>query len=117
MGNLTEQLNMHALAALAKANEVRSLRAKDKNLIKLGRLDPVTVLLRPDPWWENARTVELLLSVDRVGRRKASVWLNRHDVAPTRRLGSLTPRQRAGLADAIESEQARQRKALDDRVL
>lgn len=111
------QLNVQALEALAKANEVRLRRADDKLLIKHGRLDPVTILMFPSPWWENARTVELLLSVDRVGRRKASVWLNRHDVAPTRRLGSLTPRQRAGLADAIESEQARQRKALDDRVL
>ena len=80
--------------ALARANEIRGARAKDKKLIKFTLLDPLTILDAPPVHWQNATVMELLMSMHRVGRLRALKWLEMAGVKEDRKLGDLTPHQR-----------------------
>lgn len=89
------------LEALAKANEVRSLRAFDKRLLESRELDARTILLSPPSYWEGARIAELLLAVPAVGHTKLKSILEKQSVSPSRTLGGLTEPQRARLAEEL----------------
>lgn len=104
---MSEQLTVQALEALAKAQEVRSKRAHDKRLIKLGRKDPTLIVSSPAWWWENAQVLELLIAVDKVGRSKAMKWLLHANVPSNRKLKSLTSRQRRALVVLLDREAQR----------
>lgn len=90
------------MASLARANEVRILKANDKREIRYGRLDPRSILRDPPPHWQNAPIGELLLSVPRVGRARMDNWLKIRRIAATRPLSGLTAHERASLAGTLE---------------
>jgi hypothetical protein len=98
---MTEELNLQAMEALAKANDVRIQRAADKREIRHGRLDPLSILELPPRHWQNAKVIELLLAMHRVGRRRAGSWLAMANVRPTLRLGEMSPMTRHRLAGYV----------------
>lgn len=94
------------MTALERANEIRIARADDKRKLNSGRLRPSTVLVEPLPaQWANAKIIDLMVSIQRVGRIKASAWLRSNRISATRKLVELTPAQRAKLAEALDAYQ------------
>jgi hypothetical protein len=98
---MPEELNVQAMDALVKANEVRSKRAQDKRQIRHGQLDPVQILERPPDHWATARIIELLLAMPRVGRQRAGKWLLMAEVAEQRQLATMPAAQRFRLAGYV----------------
>ncbi len=90
---VTQQLNVQALEALEKANMTRVLRAADKRAVKLGDLDPTSILMDPPEYWQSAKLIDLLLSMNRIGRRRANRWCKIEAISPAQRLDHLTERQ------------------------
>jgi hypothetical protein len=98
---MTEELNLQAMQALAKANEVRVQRAADKRKIRLKQLDPLTILEQPPRHWHNAKVIELLLAMPYVGRRRAGNWLSMANVSSSKRLIDMTPGMRHRLTGYV----------------
>jgi hypothetical protein len=89
------------LAALERANEIRSRRAAWKRDVKAGRCR-VGVVLAVTPWWmESMRVLDVLLSVPGVGHVKATRWLKLAGVSSRRSVGGLSLRQRAELVGLL----------------
>ena len=82
------------MAALQRANEVRSARAHLKRELKAGRVQIHGVLLDPPEYLQNAKVSELLLSVPKYGRVKVNGLLTRCRISPSKTLGGLSERQR-----------------------
>ncbi len=102
-----DQLNVEIMLRLTQANEVRFARSRDKKAIKHGRLTASTILKDVPTHWGSAQIIELLLAMPRVGRVKAQRWLNLEMISPSKRLDTLTPRQRAMLARHIDTWSSR----------
>lgn len=100
---MSDQLNIQAMDALAKANEIRMLRAAEKKMVRRGYLTVADVLARDEWYWRSARIIDLLLCVDKVGRVKAERWLRMEMISPERRVGVLTQRERTALVRHIET--------------
>lgn len=92
-------------AALAKAAEVRQIRAQVKQMLKTGEVTVADVL-------ERARTAEplakmkvseLIEAVPNIGKVKARRLMEQLDIAPTRRLRGLGPRQTEALLEKLRS--------------
>jgi hypothetical protein len=93
-----------SMTALERANEIRIARAKDKRELAGSRLKPSVVLNDPLPaHWSNAKIIDLMVSVPRVGRVKSAQWLRTNRISATRKLRELTPDQRVKLAEALDS--------------
>jgi hypothetical protein len=91
------------MQALARANRVRLARAELKRSIGRGELDVVEVI-RDSPWETESMTLaELLTSQRRWGRTRARKLLQALGLSENKRIGTLTPRQRALLASALGS--------------
>jgi hypothetical protein len=89
------------MEALARANRVRLARAELKRSIAKGDTDASTVV-RDCPWETESMTLaELLTSQRRWGRTRARKFLLGVALNENKRLGTLTPRQRALLATAL----------------
>jgi hypothetical protein len=89
------------MQALARANRVRLARAELKRSIARGDTDASTIV-RDCPWETESMTLaELLTSQRRWGRTRARKFLLRVALNENKRLGTLTPRQRALLASAL----------------
>ena len=87
------------MQALARANRVRLARAELKRSIGRGEVD-VGEVIRDCPWETESMTLaELLTSQRRWGRTRARKLLQALALSENKRLGTLTPRQRA-LLDA-----------------
>ena len=86
------------MQALARANRVRLARAELKRSIGRGEVD-VAEVVRDCPWETESMTLaELLTSQRRWGRTRARKFLLALALNENKRLGTLTPRQRALLA-------------------
>jgi hypothetical protein len=107
MEQLTEERLDQAFRALEVANGIRLARAADKKLIKVGRRDAAVILRNPPVHWRSAKVIDLLVSMNRVGRRKAGMWLKLHVISPTRRIEEMTKRERFALARNIDVWQGR----------
>ena len=90
-------------AALAKGNEIRSLRAQLKHDLKSQRITLLDVLETPPDWLDTAKVFDILLAAPKVGRVKASKALNRAGVSPSKTIGGMTDRQRHDLLDLLGS--------------
>jgi len=91
------------MQALARANRVRLARAELKRSIGRGEVD-VTEVIRDVPWETESMTLaELLTSQRRWGRTRARKLLQTLGLSENKRVGSLTPRQRAMMASALGS--------------
>lgn len=88
------------LAALERANRVRSARAALKRDLKAGRVALEQLLEDPPDWLLTARIGELLLAVPKLGSVKVRRRLALCAIAPSRTLGGLTVRQRRELLEA-----------------
>jgi hypothetical protein len=89
------------MQALARANRVRLARAELKRAIARGDVE-VAEVIRETPWESESMTLaELLTSQRRWGRTRARKFLLGLALSENKRLGTLTPRQRALLACAL----------------
>lgn len=89
------------MQALARANRVRLARAELKRSIGRGEAD-VAEIIRDCPWETESMTLaELLTSQRRWGRTRARKLLQTLALSENKRLGTLTPRQRALLNSAL----------------
>lgn len=88
-------------AALDKAVAARRVRAELKQMLKSGEVTLREVLERADADDVLARTrvQELLEALPGVGRVRAERTMQEVEIAPSRRLGGLGPRQRAALLE------------------
>ncbi len=89
------------MQALARANRVRLARAELKRSIGRGEMD-VSAVIRETPWESESMTLaELLTSQRRWGRTRARKLLQALSLSETKRIGTLTSRQRALLTSAL----------------
>jgi hypothetical protein len=89
------------MQALERANRVRLARAELKRSIGRGEAD-VAEIIRDCPWETESMTLaELLTSQRRWGRTRARKLLQAVALSENKRLGTLTPRQRALLTSAL----------------
>jgi len=81
------------------ATDVRRQRAEFKKRVRDGELTLCQALdiAVDDPVLSHIRVVDLLMSVRRVGEKKANAIMERHDIAMSRRCRGLGHRQLAGL--------------------
>lgn len=86
------------MQALERANEVRLARAELKRSIAQGDVD-IAELIQDCPWEIDSMSLaELLTSQRRWGRTRARKFLQNVGLNENKRLGTLTPRQRAVLS-------------------
>jgi hypothetical protein len=91
------------MEALARANRVRLARAELKRSIGRGEVD-VAEVIQDCPWETESMTLaELLTSQRRWGRTRARKLLQALALSENKRIGTLTPRQRALLTSALGS--------------
>lgn len=92
-------------AALAKAAEVRRIRAQVKELLRTGAATFTEVLDRADSDERLAkmRVSELIEALPNIGKVRSRRLMERLDIAPTRRLRGLGPRQKQALRDELGS--------------
>lgn len=89
------------MQALARANRVRLARAELKRSVGRGEVD-VAEVIRDCPWETESMTLaELLTSQRRWGRTRARKLLQALALSENKRVGTLTPRQRAMLTTAL----------------
>jgi hypothetical protein len=100
------------MQALARANRVRLARAELKRSIARGRLS-VAEVVRDCPWETESMTLaELLTSQRRWGRTRSRKFLLAISLSENKRLGTLTPRQRVLLSDALGARSSEREAAL-----
>jgi hypothetical protein len=89
------------LEALARANKVRLARADLKRAIAAGKRSVVDVVVTV-PWETATMTLaELLSSQHRWGRTRSRKFLSSIGLTENKKLGTLTPRQRKLIAEAL----------------
>jgi hypothetical protein len=90
-------------AALAKAAEVRRIRAELKQLLKTGSVSFAELLDRAadDSVIAGMKVQTVLSSLPGTGKVKAKRMMETHGIAEGRRLRGLGDRQRASLLEAI----------------
>jgi hypothetical protein len=82
------------LEALARANDVRSRRARLKRDLKGGRTQIEEVLSDPPEYVASATILDLLIWTPKRRRITANKVLLRCRISPSRSIGALTDRQR-----------------------
>lgn len=89
--------------ALEKAAEVRRIRAAVKDLLRTGQSTFEEVLARADESDVLARmkVSEVLEAMPSIGKVRARRLMERLEIAPTRRLRGLGPRQREALLEVF----------------
>lgn len=87
------------MAALRKANAVRTARAELKRQMKAGKVSPLDALMREEV--DSMRSFDFLMAIPKVGRVKANRTLSQLRISPSRSLGGLSPRQRRELAERL----------------
>lgn len=88
-------------AALEKAAAARRTRAALKVRLKAGELSLAEVLASDDEAVRNLKVGDLLAALPRMGPLTAATWMERLDIAPSRRVRGLGARQRERLVDAF----------------
>jgi len=89
------------LAALARANEIRSQRAQLKRDLKGGRISIQQLLGKPPSYLETAKVSDMLLAVPKYGRVKVNKILHTCRISPSKTIGGLSERQRAELVTLL----------------
>lgn len=92
-------------AALAKAAEARRIRAELKQMLKSGEVGLADVLDRAGnaDALAKMRVTEVLEAMPAYGPVKARRLMEELNIAPTRRLRGLGPRQREALLEVFEA--------------
>lgn len=89
------------MAALERANAIRSRRARLKRDLKSGRRRIVPLLEEPPAYLDTCKVFDLLLAIPGVGRVKANRLLVRCAVSPSKTVGGLSERQRRELVGQL----------------
>ena len=92
-----ERSLVQRMAALQRANDVRSRRAQLKRDLKAGRQPIHELLLEPPEYLLTAKVFDLLLAVPKYGRVKVNKILSQCRISPSKTLGGLSERQRGEL--------------------
>jgi hypothetical protein len=101
---LARQSSEARLKNLAKAQEVRLWRARLRERIKSGEVDPVQLLLDPPDEMNTMALARFILMVPKLGQWRLTRILNSvHGTRPSVHIGSLSERQRAELAKSLSS--------------
>jgi hypothetical protein len=87
--------------ALAKANQIRSQRARLKRELAAGHIELTQVLADPPPCAASAKIRELLLVVPGIGPAKADRALTQCRIAAAKTLAGLSNRQRTELSELL----------------
>lgn len=88
-------------AALARANEIRVLRARLKRDIRGGESRLEDVLGEPPTYVRSAKVTDLLVAVPGVGPTRATRLLKRCAISEAKTVGGLTERQRSALINLL----------------
>jgi hypothetical protein len=92
------------LRALERANRVRLARAELKRMVGEGEVSAAEIVLT-SPWEaESMAIADLLLSQHRWGRTRCRRFLTSIPMSETKTVGSMTDRQRHGLAARLRGE-------------
>ena len=89
------------MAALRRANEIRTARAQLKRDLKAGRRSIHDLLLEPPEFLATAKVLDLLLAVPKYGRVKANKVLLLCRISPSKTIGGLSARQRTELVSML----------------
>jgi hypothetical protein len=89
------------MAALKRANEIRTRRAKLKRDLRSGHTNPQGLLLSPPEYVLTAKVSEMLLAVPKYGHVKVNKILAQCRISPSKTIGGLSPRQRAELVSYL----------------
>jgi hypothetical protein len=87
--------------ALARANRIRTERARLKRDLKAGRLSIHSLLLEPPEYVETAKVFDMMLAVPKYGRVKVNKILAHCRIAPSKTIGGLSERQRSELVSLL----------------
>ena len=92
-------------AALAKAAQARRIRAELKQMLKAGEVTMAEILERADnaDALAKMKVSEVIEAMPAYGPVKARRLMEQLDIAPTRRLRGLGPRQREALLSRFSS--------------
>jgi hypothetical protein len=112
-----EQARLERLRALQRANEIRLARAELKRRIADGEVSAAEVILNPPREALSWSLGDLLITQRRWGAQRCRKFLLRNNVSETKRLGSLTDRQRRLLAANLGTASAEPNGARRDRPL
>jgi S13-like protein len=96
-GTAPERSLNQRMDALARANRIRSERARLKRDLKAGRISIHTLLLKPPEYLETAKVFDMLLAVPKYGRVKVNKILSTCRISPSKTIGGLSERQRSEL--------------------
>ena len=100
-GHTPERSLTQRMDALARANEIRTQRARLKRDLKAGRVKIHGLLLSPPEYLQTAKVFDLLLAVPKYGRVKVNRILNHCRISPSKTIGGLSERQRNELVSYL----------------
>jgi len=83
--------------ALRRANEIRVRRAQLKRDLKVGAVQIEAILSAPPDYVATAKVFDMLLAVPKLGRVKATRYLNQCRISQAKTVGGLSERQRGEL--------------------
>lgn len=89
------------MAALKKANKVRSRRADLKEGLRDGSTAPAPLIVNPPDWVRTMRVREFLMAVPKVGPRKCDQIRKACGIPDGRTIGGLSKAQRAALVAVL----------------
>src|SRR5687767_9657280 len=89
------------MRALRRANEIRSRRAQLKRDLKAGKAKVEALLLDPPDYVLSAKAFDMILAVPKYGRVKANRILTQCRISPSKTIGGLSERQRAGVGAQV----------------
>ncbi len=87
--------------ALARANLIRTERARLKRELKAGRYHDPHAAAKPPEYIETAKVFDMMLAVPKYGRVKVNKILAHCRVAPSKTIGGLSDRQRSELVSLL----------------
>jgi hypothetical protein len=90
------------MEALHRANEIRVRRAQLKRDLKTGSEDIAVILLSPPDHVLTAKVFDMLLAVPKLGRVRATRFLNQCRISQSKTVGGLTERQRSELLALLD---------------
>ena len=96
-----ERSRQQRMDALARANDIRTRRARLKKELKAGRISIHDLLLEPPEYVETAKVFDMLLAVPKYGRVKVNKVLVQCRISPSKTIGGLSQRQRTELVSML----------------
>ena len=97
-----ERSSQQRREALARANGIRTQRARLKRDLKGGRVSIYPYLLEPPDWLETAKVADILMAIPKYGRVKVNKALAQCRISASKTIGGLSPRQRTELVAHLQ---------------